>query len=472
MSHLLTDLTPVARTEVVAAIREKIEETARQRTRSAKVTRISLRVENDRPLSLLQWLAAHNLGYSGHEPKFFWSDRDRRRETAAIGAADVIAAGSPDNLPDLFDRLDSGLRHQPDTIRYFGGFRFDLTQSLPPEGSPWGGFPAATFVLPRFELVRYGDSLLFACNLCEQDWRENSLSKILASLEKLTFTDSPVEVAAPSLIERHDLPNREAWLEILKSAGGLLKQGDLEKIVLARRSSLTFRDPLCPWTLLDHLRTSGDRCYLFGLQLGKDAAFIGSSPERLYVRDGVRLQTEAIAGTRARGDSPEEDARLAEDLRSSEKDAREHQFVINGIIEALDTLGVHSKQDASPTLLSLARVHHLSCRIIGKLNEGVTDRDLITALHPTPAVGGYPSRAAVPRIRTLEPFDRGWYAGPIGWFGRDDAEFAVGIRSALVAGAALHLFAGAGIVSGSDPDSEWREVETKISRFISVVSRA
>ena len=471
MSHLLADITPIARKDIATSIREKIEETRNSRTRSSEIVRISVRVEDAHRLPLLHWLSAQSTKSLAGEPKFYWSDRDRHRETAAIGAADCISAPGPADLPALFDQLESGLHDQPDTVRYFGGFRFDLTSEHSKSvDSPWRNFPAAKFVLPRFELVRYDDSLLFACNLRDQDWQTRALDHIIASLENLNFSNPSTEPEEPSMIERQDTPNRDSWQDILESADSLLQRGVLRKIVLARRSSLSFHRPLSPWTLLEQLRSSSDGCYLFGMQPGDGATFIGSSPERLYQREGIRLQTEALAGTRPRGGSHLQDTQLAEELRTSEKDAREHRIVVDGITEALQQLGVRHKHDVNPTLLSLSQVHHLACRIIGKLNETTTDRDLVMALHPTPAVGGYPGGRAVQEIGALEPFDRGWYAGPIGWLGRDSAELAVGIRSALVDGSRLHLFAGAGIVPGSDPESEWQEVETKISRFISLVA--
>jgi menaquinone-specific isochorismate synthase len=115
--------------------------------------------------------------------------------------------------------------------------------------------------------------------------------------------------------------------------------------------------------------------------------------------------------------------------------------------------------------MKLARGRHLRSKVHGTLREGVTDAVLLDALHPTPAVGGHPRDEALEEIRALETFDRGWYAGPVGWIGAEDSEFAVGIRSGLVRGGTLALFSGAGIVAGSVPDEEWAEIEQKIGDF-------
>jgi menaquinone-specific isochorismate synthase len=470
MSHLLADITPVARPNLAAAMREKIEEARRQQTTTAGITRITVRVEEHAPLNFLHWLAALETGVLTGVSKYYWSDRTRVRETAAVDIAHSVTAHTHDDLARIFDTLETSLHGQPDTVRYFGGFRFDLNWNRDTAGSPWRTFPTARFVLPRFELIRYADSLLFACNLCESDWRDSSLKHIFSTLDALPFVDPPVPTPAPTVLDRHDLPEFDAWQSTLRSVDEMFARRELQKIVLARQSTLTFDRPLSPWVLLDQLQAGSDGCYLFGMQTEPGTAFVGSSPEQLYRRDGVRLRTEAVAGTRPRGGTTEEDNRLAEALRTSEKDAREHRVVLEGIIEALTRLDIRYKHEPTPSVRSLSRVHHLTCPIIGKLPESTTDRDLITALHPTPAVGGYPKASALAQIRLLEPFDRGWYAGPIGWIGSTGAEFAVGIRSALIDQTSLHLFAGAGIVPGSDPESEWREVDTKMSRFIAAVA--
>jgi len=115
--------------------------------------------------------------------------------------------------------------------------------------------------------------------------------------------------------------------------------------------------------------------------------------------------------------------------------------------------------------MKLVSRRHLVSRVCARLRDGVTDAEVLGGLHPTPAVGGYPKRGALEGIRALEPFDRGWYAGPVGWVGADAAEFAVGIRSGLVRGRVLALFSGAGIVAGSRPEAEWAEIEQKIEDF-------
>jgi menaquinone-specific isochorismate synthase len=124
--------------------------------------------------------------------------------------------------------------------------------------------------------------------------------------------------------------------------------------------------------------------------------------------------------------------------------------------------------DESPELLLLERKQHLISRLGGTLRAGITDTDILRALHPTPAVGGSPRDNALRELPRLEPFSRGWYAAPVGTFGQDSAEFAVAIRSGLVHGRDVNVYSGAGIVEGSDPEREWEEIENKISDFVKV----
>ena len=165
------------------------------------------------------------------------------------------------------------------------------------------------------------------------------------------------------------------------------------------------------------------------------------------------------------------DEALAIELLTSDKDQREHDIVRKSIRQKLHQFVDHLNVDTQASILRLANKQHLRSNVQGTLKEGVDDGMLLKRLHPTPAVGGYPTDNALPEIARIEPFNRGWYAAPVGWIGADSAQFAVGIRSGLVEGKELSLFSGAGIVRGSDPDAEWREVENKIQDFIGILER-
>jgi menaquinone-specific isochorismate synthase len=248
-----------------------------------------------------------------------------------------------------------------------------------------------------------------------------------------------------------------------------IEAGRLEKVVHARAATFDFDQPLDPVAVLQHLQPATPNCFHYGIRPEGGGMFFGASPERLfYVRDQT-VESEAVAGTRARGASQQADAALRTELLESEKDRREHAFVQDAIAERLQTLCTSVEAPEAAEEMRLARGRHLRSRLRGTLRAGTSAVDLLRALHPTPAVGGVPAEAAQATIRAREPFDRGWYAGPVGWIGPSDAEFAVAIRSGLAHDTRLMLYSGAGIVAGSDPASEWDEIEQKIGDIAAVI---
>jgi menaquinone-specific isochorismate synthase len=181
--------------------------------------------------------------------------------------------------------------------------------------------------------------------------------------------------------------------------------------------------------------------------------------------------TEALAGSAPRGQSASEDAALTRGLLQSEKDLREHRVVLGSITRRLADLGLKLEHAANPRVLALANVQHLHTPVSAALPAGVHILDLVERLHPTPAVGGTPRDRAVAAIKRLEPFDRGLYAGPLGWVDhRGGGEFFVGIRSALIDGRTATAYAGAGIVAGSDPQKEFAETELKFKALIEALT--
>ena len=215
--------------------------------------------------------------------------------------------------------------------------------------------------------------------------------------------------------------------------------------------------------------TTPPNSYHYCFQLDKGIAFWGASPERLYKRSGDKIFVEAIAGTRSRGNSKEEDEFLGDELMNSEKDRREHEFVVKNVKQALERLGCSVQKNGRVSLLKLDKVQHLSLSIQGILPKDISDGDILTTLHPTSAVGGSPTDNALKYIHSHEPFCRGWYAGPVGWLGNDSVEFAVAIRSGIIDGSQMDVYTGAGIISGSKPEEEWQEMDTKFNSFIGKV---
>jgi menaquinone-specific isochorismate synthase len=273
----------------------------------------------------------------------------------------------------------------------------------------------------------------------------------------------------PPLLNRADSPGQADWVRAVEGALRRIEHGPLEKVVLARRTDFRFSEPPDPFLLLHRLRSANPAGFHFAFQPEEGSTFLGVSPERLYRREGRHILSEAVAGTRRRGDSEREDQAMGDALLESEKDRREHRFVADEVGRKLDGLCRSYRADREISLLKLARLQHLRRGFEGTLRAGVDDEAIVAALHPTPAVAGKPTAAAVAEIASREPFHRGWYAGPLGWVGADGADFTVAIRSGLLSGNRLALFTGAGIVRGSMPLAEWEELENKLAGFVRVI---
>ncbi|MEA2031177.1 MAG: isochorismate synthase [candidate division Zixibacteria bacterium] len=327
----------------------------------------------------------------------------------------------------------------------------------------WSEFGASSFVIPRFELVKNQEGTNFACNLIpEYDF--DNIDNILHQLEKLNPDIEQDITPLPQLLNRMDNPDQTEWRTKILQALEYLQIGDLQKIVLARKTELRFDDKLDPVSLLQHLEAPGCFRFLWEPQPGR--AFVSIPPERLYKREERRISCEALAGTRPRGHTVDEDNRLGQELLNSDKERREHLFVADTIRKVLSMLCQKIGEGDAVTIMKLRELQHLMTSFDCELRETVSDSDVLANLHPTPAVAGYPVDEARNRIASMEPFDRGWYAGPVGWVNNEGAEFAVAIRSGLVYDNKLYLYSGAGIVDGSDWQLEWEEIENKITQFL------
>lgn len=426
-----------------------------------RLIRHTVNVEERDPL---QWLRSQP-----DSVKVYWRDRKQRFEIAGAGAADVIRLNSESNLRDTFEHIQSSISDDATGARYFGGMRFDPAYPENPE-SPWESFGEALFILPRFELTRDADGTKLSHNILIDKTTSIDFEETATRLRLMLFQLQAHDMALPAVISRTDVPDAEGWTRNVQSADALFASGELEKIVLARQSRFDFETPPGIWQLMASLKDVSPSQFVFGIQPEEGTAFIGASPERLFRRIDNTIECEALAGTRPRGRTDEEDTALGEQLLGSEKDRREHGYVLDTIMNTIATLCDGDIVEDQISLLKLPRVQHLMARFKGELTKGLTDSDILEALHPTPAVGGLPRDKAIRHISVLEQFDRGWYAGPVGWIGARSTEFAVGIRSGLIADSSLSLYSGAGIVKGSDAESEWQEIENKMAGFLNVIT--
>jgi menaquinone-specific isochorismate synthase len=396
-------------------------------------------------------------------PQVLWSSRNSEAVIAAVGEI-----ASMKSMPEL-QNMQKTLESAPDGPRIFGGLAFDMDQAPDPD---WAAFGPVRFVMPQFELIAEPDGTHLACQFFHPspERMESSIREILDAFERLRLDSLPCDLPAlPGLLSRRDHPDREDWSRMVQKAIEKFESNGLTKVVLARKTSFELTEALPPALLPGISMPQTPGLFHFSLVFERANAFIGATPERLYHRHGRQIQTEALAGTRPRGDSEQTDAAFADSLKSNEKELMEHREVVRFLQDVLAGLCSESRVLAHEELMRLAHVQHLYSRIQGVLREDVDDLLLLDRLHPTPAVGGSPRDLALRTIRELEPFCRGWYAGPVGWMSRDEAEFAVGIRSGLTHGKSLALFSGSGIVEGSEPEREWQENDAKLRHFLQLL---
>ncbi|MEY9212486.1 isochorismate synthase [Thermobifida halotolerans] len=273
---------------------------------------------------------------------------------------------------------------------------------------------------------------------------------------------------------RHEEPSAREYARGVARAVDRISRTGLRKVVLARALDLSLDRPVDPGWLLRRLAGQNPRGYAFAVEVpGADrrTTLVGASPELLVARRGRAVRCHPLAGSAARDADPDVDRRRARSLAGSEKDRREHAFVVAAIADALRPLCTALDVPARPSLTATATMWHLGTRITGELADPeVSSLALARAVHPTPAVCGTPTEAARQAVAELEPFDRGHYAGAVGWCDAEgDGEWAVALRCAEVSDREVRLFAGAGIVADSDPRAELAETAAKFRTVLAAL---
>jgi len=258
------------------------------------------------------------------------------------------------------------------------------------------------------------------------------------------------------------------WQATIARAVDDIARGSLDKVVVAREVLVEANRPIVVADVLERLRALYPACFVFSVD-----GFIGASPELLVERRGAAVRSHPLAGTSPRSGDPHADELLVAQLLASVKDQREHRFVIDEIDRVLRPRCVDLDVPSTPSIMQLRNVLHLGTEIAGTLRAPApTALELAAALHPTPAVAGTPTAEALAWLERHEGLHRGRYAGPVGWVdGNGDGMFAIGIRSAEVDGDRARLFAGVGVVEGSDPQRELVETQLKLQALLAAVVR-
>ncbi|WP_087016480.1 isochorismate synthase [Thaumasiovibrio subtropicus] len=391
-------------------------------------------------VDLIDWLDAQAVF-----PKFYWQHRDGREEIVALGQVSTFTdpAVAEETLTD--------------GQRIWGGLSFDGRTAANRRCMP------SFFFLPQIELVRQDGFWRLAVNVSGEK------EKLIDLLNDLRLELTNVPLPDSDIVSVHYSPDQNDWTRMVNQALADIEDTALEKVVLARRTTLQMANVVTPAQLLKASCAVNPRSYHFMMALSPKHSFVGSTPERLMLRRDDQVLTEALAGTIGRGKDANDDAKLSSWLLNDEKNRYENQLVVNDIEARLSPLSQSIETALKPELVKLRQVQHLKRPIKACVPHDMRHAEMLQCLQPTAAVAGLPREMAYQYILENEPFARGWYSGSVGYLGNHQSEFCVALRSALMVGNEIHLFAGAGIVPGSVADMEWQELERKTATLKSLL---
>jgi isochorismate synthase len=335
-----------------------------------------------------------------------------------------------------------------------GGFAYRPDRD---PGGAWSGFPALLFRVPALAVTRTRGRT-FASAAAE------GAEKLL----DLSVTSVRAEQARR--LDVTSVRDPREWAGAVAAASERLRAGEAQKVVLAREVLARGDGVVSAGMVIRGLRAAYPSCFTYLITGADGTAFAGASPELLVRRSGNHAFSQPMAGSVARGGSDVEDERLAHQLVESKKDEAEHSLVSRFVVEALRPFSDHVQANG-PEVVRFTNIQHLATSVAADLAEPAADAlELAAALHPTPAVGGWPRDAAEALIDEFERMDRGWYAGAVGWIdGHGDGEFAVALRCGLLWEDGARLYAGVGVMPDSDPDRELEETELKFKALLTAL---
>ncbi|MDZ8240167.1 MAG: isochorismate synthase [Nostoc sp. ChiQUE01a] len=434
---------------------------------SRQIVSVSQEIDLVDPLLVLDRLTQAN------EINFYFEDKGKAEAIAAIDSVEKLQVDGKDRftkaeyfikscLKNIINFGNSNLPFSgPHFFCYFSFFDQNSQVDYP--------FPSATIFLPRWQVAVKNQRCILVTNLTIN--ADVNIQKILHSLQtKIEFLQSLEDYSSdihfPTNFYQKSITNAELFKYSVASVLEKIQSSYLSKIVLADILDVKSSNHFDLVKSLNNLRKIHANCYIFSTSNGKGQNFIGASPERLISINNQQLITDALAGSAPRGKTPAEDAAKANRLLNSEKERHEHSLVLNFITQRLCQLGL-LPQILAPRLRQLSNIQHLWTPISAVVPANIHPLKIVAQLHPTPAVAGAARDVACAEIRRYESFERGLYAAPLGWIDANgNCEFIVGIRSALIDGDRARLYAGAGIVAGSDPEKEFAEVQLKLQALL------
>jgi salicylate biosynthesis isochorismate synthase len=412
---------------------------------------------------------------------FCWEQPDREFALAGVGVAHEATSRGSRRFEEVADEClrlgDRPVLEEPRGLPagagpvWLGGFAFD------PEGgvsSTWSSLPPASLVLPQVSICRRAERTFLTVNAVVRPGEGTErLAEDLAARVSGLRLDAPLPLLDPHPTAHAAIRSARSPREFeaaVERATSRIATGELSKVVLAREVIVSAGAAHDPAAIFGAMREQFPACFCFCCGT-PEAAFVGASPELLVRRAGASVSTVALAGSTRRSSDPAVDDHLGEQLLRSDKDRREQRIVAERIVRALRPHAVWVEAAPEPEIVKIANIQHLATPVIAQLAESHSAIEMAGLLHPTPAVGGEPWPVAAGAIADLEGMDRGWYAAPVGWMdATEDGEFCVALRSALLRDREAHLFAGVGVVAGSDPAAELAETEVKLGALLPLLA--
>ena len=406
--------------------------------------------------------------------RFFWKDPADEIVLIGLGISKQIQS---DQATDRFFHVEKEWKvFLEDSIIFnpyteigvgplmFGGFSFDPYKE---KTDLWSKYADSLFHIPKYLLSIIDGETYLTTNIVFTSNDDLSLfSKIVEERNQLLRSLKQNDLAkCAALLETNEI-SPEKWKQAVDGVVKELKNGPLKKVVLARELRLVFNKQVEADAVLDRLYTEQPASFIFAFESNGDC-FIGASPERLVKKQANEVYSTCLAGSIPRGKTEKEDQQLGQLLLNDQKNLIEHGFVVEMIKEALEESCEEIILPDKPQLMKIRDIQHLYTPVIGKCHKDASLLLLVERLHPTPALGGLPKNEAVVKIRQVEDLDRGFYAAPLGWVDyRKNGEFAVSIRSGLIQGDEVSLFAGCGVVADSNSEDEYLETSLKFKPML------
>lgn len=379
------------------------------------------------------------------------------QEVVCLGACETIVA----NDKNMFERVKERLFGPAISpyLKWYGIFAFDPAV---PQTGIWRDMPQAVWFVPKLQLIKTSESTIQVIYVDEDGVEIADVEAGVHEWLKDCQQDAKEIPLSPAHRPHEEdvIDDESSFSEMVDVALQQIHEGHLHKVVLARQSPESVRRPIAK--ALARLSETYPQSHVFAFHW-QGRWLLGASPERLVRADAGAIQVDCLAGSTRRGETADEDDDMADELLCSVKDRAEHQAVVDFVTDRLKLVADDISFSSEPSVKKLANVQHLHTPVAGTLKSGRTIVDTVELLHPTPAVGGVPRAQALEFIRQHEHGTRGFYAGGFGFVdGLGNGLFSVALRTAAVHYPDARLYAGCGIVDGSNGADEWRETELKL----------